>query len=301
MATYRKKVAKKKARKKILKKVAKKVAKKRVVKTDAQKMKEAHERVEKDIENNGVTVELMLKKINSFKNKFAVGDYINLYHHYNDYEPDEYYYTKGQTSVEYIYKVTYVDSLGYFHYNHVNQDGIVSTYGNSSSEDVYELLDNYNCDLEYVDVDKMFKIDPDYVDSAILGTIYDPMAKLKLAQKEGEDAKLEEDKVDKLMVENYYKIKDYNKSIRIYSGGVRNVKTFKNKLKIGFEVYLHDTKLTVKVADHANDTFVFSRSNNTLMAVTTDDIKKLEFYSDEQQYPDYINSYLLKKYKPKKS
>jgi len=155
----------------------------------------------KNIENSleSEIIPRMEKVLQDMK-QFSVGDYVHIYKYHNDkYEYTDCYRVNNKlTDIPIKHKVIYIDSAGFPHFTEVLKDGKLS-------ESFYELYDYvndfiYDSNLHELEVNKMFVLDPDFLDATILGQDYDPVAKLKELEKTEQEERTKELRAIKLMV-----------------------------------------------------------------------------------------------------
>lgn len=290
MAT-KKKIVIKKATKKVAKKATKKAA---LLHAAMPTLSKAYIiGAERGLKNNPTL--LMLDAIDYLK-QFSVGDVVNWRLDDWSEEMTQFYYRVGkyETPIEVRYSVAYKDSRGFPHLALISPKNAPDCTGQI---DVFsyidEMINNGGFDDEKIKVEQLILHDSSFLDATILQNgEFDPLAELHEAQANAE-------KKLKLMVENYYNLKDHNKKLRLYTGGdAKNAIKFIDQLNIGDVVYC-ETKdlgnLTVKLKQ--DDLLVFQKGKRAY-AMSLEDLSNHTFYSQKPIYIEPIDKDLLARFKP---
>jgi len=232
------------------------------------------------------------KEINKVS-KFKVGDIVNLaYLNYDSNEPtyihEAYTYNNIKTDVKVKYKVVYTDEANIPHIQKIKQNG---EFGNITSilsnMCIWDELDDFNTDFN-----KAFTYDEDFIDSTIFDCEYNPLISI-------EASKIDAENKGRILVEEWYRIHAYNKSLRLHSGSKEKIKQLRDKLKIGDTIWCNYIgSLTLKINSADDDIMVFEDGSRRLHAFNTTDLKVTKLYKQSPSPYPCVSKFLLKKYKP---
>lgn len=234
----------------------------------------------------------ILEKVDYLK-QFEVGDIVTI----RDWDCDGYmsYYRfeDQQTDIPMRYKVVHVNSKGYPYMRAIDTDGSLM---NGHDFCVRDFINDYfecHAHCNYDDnFERIIEHDPDFINAAILeDNTFDPLHQYKELQREKE-------KQTKEQVENWYKLNEHNKKLKIHTGSERGRKSLMKKLEAGDTVWVQGVGEVELEA--AGDRFLVFDTSEGLWMVEKSNLTHYNFYAKQPESLPILSMADKRKYKPKK-